>query len=346
MANITLSEFTDDALIAETRRVVDAERRSTAELLQLLNEIERRRLHLALGYSSLFAYCTRAWALSEQAAYSRITAARASRRFPVLIGRLTTGALTLSSVGILAPHLTEENVDALLEAADRLSTREVERLIAVLHPQPDVESSVRALPTKATTAEPAAALRDAPRWGATRFPGTECRADGSIERHLEPTGAGTVTPAIVPIAPRRYLLRITIGEDAHSTLERLRALLRHSIPNGDPGGDRQSGADRVARADGTDQVRSRCDGRDRPQHRVRTDAMCLQRSGERFGGETKGDARLSGLTAPAAKQDFSNSITSCRSRPAVPLTPETCNCVVELTTHMRPQAVVSHEGPR
>ena len=77
MVKITLEALTDDALIAETRRVADAERRSTANLLELLNEIERRRLHLALGYASLFAYCTRALALSEQAAYSRITAAGA-----------------------------------------------------------------------------------------------------------------------------------------------------------------------------------------------------------------------------------------------------------------------------
>ena len=71
----------------------------------------------------------------------------------MLIDRLATGALTLSSVGILAPHLSEENVDALLEAADSRSTREVERLIAALHPQPDIESSVRALPASPSPPE-------------------------------------------------------------------------------------------------------------------------------------------------------------------------------------------------
>ena len=35
-------------------------------------------------------------------------------------------------------------------------------------------------------------------------------------------------------APERYLLRVTLSRDAHDKLERARALLRHTIPNGDP----------------------------------------------------------------------------------------------------------------
>src|SRR5689334_16342997 len=109
-----LSALSNDALVAETRRAAGAERQATGYLIQLLIEVEQRRLHLALGYSSMFAYCTRALLLSEQAAYSRITAARAIRRFPVMLALLTNGALTLSSVGLLAPHMTEENAESLL----------------------------------------------------------------------------------------------------------------------------------------------------------------------------------------------------------------------------------------
>jgi hypothetical protein len=38
---------------------------------------------------------------------------------------------------------------------------------------------------------------------------------------------------VAPIAPRRYLLKVTIGEETHDTLQRVRALLRHSVPDGD-----------------------------------------------------------------------------------------------------------------
>src|ERR1043165_304944 len=107
-----LHELTDQELDRETRRLAQHERETTAELIRLLIEVESRNLHLALGYSSMFAYCTTALRLSAHAAYSRITGMRAVRRFPNLLDLLAEGALTLSSVGILAPHLTEQTADA------------------------------------------------------------------------------------------------------------------------------------------------------------------------------------------------------------------------------------------
>ena len=40
-------------------------------------------------------------------------------------------------------------------------------------------------------------------------------------------------PVIAPLAPQRYLLKLTIGQDTHDRLQRVRALLRHRIPDGD-----------------------------------------------------------------------------------------------------------------
>jgi hypothetical protein len=51
--------------------------------LALLAQVDRRRLYLGLDYSSLFAYCTQVLHLSEPAAYSRITAARAAAKWPL-----------------------------------------------------------------------------------------------------------------------------------------------------------------------------------------------------------------------------------------------------------------------
>jgi hypothetical protein len=38
---------------------------------------------------------------------------------------------------------------------------------------------------------------------------------------------------VYPISARRYFLKLTISEDTHNKLDRVRALLRHSIPDGD-----------------------------------------------------------------------------------------------------------------
>lgn len=210
--------MTDDALLAETKRVAEAERRSMADLLALLIEVERRELHLALGHSSLFVYCTRALHFSEQAAYTRITAARAARRFPRILDLLADGALTLSSVGALAPHLTHETVEPLLDAAAFKSTRDVERLIACLHPQPDIPATVRAMPQR-----PAAPPMLAP---------TE-HASPETDTAAAPIPGPPPRAIVAPLAPRRYMLRLTIGEDTHDKLQRVRALLLHSVPDGD-----------------------------------------------------------------------------------------------------------------
>ena len=107
-------------------------------LIAALAEIDTRRLYLGQGCSSLFVYCTRVLHLSEHAAYGRIEAARAARRWPGVLGMLDTGELTLSSLSLLAPHLSDENHREVLTRARYRSKREVEEIVAALRPRPDV----------------------------------------------------------------------------------------------------------------------------------------------------------------------------------------------------------------
>ena len=113
------------------------ERHVTAELLALLGEVDSRRLYLGEGCSSLFTYCTQVLHLSEHAAYHRIEAARAARRFPIILDLVADGSVTLTTVAMLRPHLTPENHESLLAAARHKSKREVEHQIACLAPRPD-----------------------------------------------------------------------------------------------------------------------------------------------------------------------------------------------------------------
>ena len=80
-------------------------------------ELDTRRLYLGEGFSSLFTYCTQALHLSEHAAYNRIETARAARRFPLLLQLVADGAVTLTTVRLLAPHLTPENHREVLARA-------------------------------------------------------------------------------------------------------------------------------------------------------------------------------------------------------------------------------------
>jgi hypothetical protein len=149
---LMFGDLSDYDLLIEVKRLADGERRATTQLIASLAELDNRRLYLGEGCSSLFTYCTQVLHLSEHAAYGRIEAARAARRFPVILQRLAEGSVTLTTVGLLAPHLTSENHLALLDAARHRSKRDVEVLVAGIRPQPPVPSSIRKLPSATSQA--------------------------------------------------------------------------------------------------------------------------------------------------------------------------------------------------
>ena len=142
----SLSSLSDVELLSAVARLSAAARETTADLIAALAELDERRLYLVEGCASLFAYCTERLHLSEWEAYHRVAAARAGRRFPVVLQKLRDGSLTMTAVGTLAPHLTEDNLRETLEAAAHRSKREVEELVARLEPKPERPAFVRKLP--------------------------------------------------------------------------------------------------------------------------------------------------------------------------------------------------------
>ena len=145
---MALTELEDAELLAAVTHAAANERSVTVQLIVLLSELDARRLYLREGCASLFTYCTQVLHLSEHAAYGRITAARAARRFPNLLTLLEEGAITLTTVGLIAPYLTLQNADSLLTIARHQSKREVEQIVAALRPQPPQPSAVRRCPLR------------------------------------------------------------------------------------------------------------------------------------------------------------------------------------------------------
>ena len=82
MTTNTLAQLSDEALIAETKRLATNERLATAALIRSLVELDARRLYLGQGCGTLFKYCTEVLHLSEDAAYNRVEVADAARRIP------------------------------------------------------------------------------------------------------------------------------------------------------------------------------------------------------------------------------------------------------------------------
>ena len=217
---ISFADLSDDQLVAEVKRLAGSERRATAALIRALIELDARRLYLGEGYSSLFAYCTQALHLAEGAAYNRIETARAARRFPMILDGLEDGSLTLTTVRLLAPHLTVENHESVLASARHKGKRDIEQIVASLSPKPAVPSVIRKLPMLPQREANASAL-DLAAPAAERLPVAE-------EPALPPPRA-----IIAPLAPERFKVQLTISRDTRDKLDRVQALARHAIPNGD-----------------------------------------------------------------------------------------------------------------
>jgi hypothetical protein len=233
-------QLADDELLARITSLAAQERGVTVELIAHLAELETRRLHLAAGYPSMFAYCRRVLRLSESSAYKRIQAARTARGFPVLLDLLAEGTLNLTTVLLLAPHLTAANHVALLESARGLSKREVEQIVARLAPVPDLPTSIRKMPApRAAAQDELTAAPTSPAVPAALLV-TAGDTPPSAPPVLPPAAA---SPAPLPpaapravvnaLSPDRYRMQLTIGGDTLEMYELARDMLRHAVPSGD-----------------------------------------------------------------------------------------------------------------
>ena len=225
---VSASALSDQDLLARLELLAGKEREAPVELLAHLAALDSREmLYAAQGYGSLFSYCTQALRLSEDAACNRIEAARACRRFPLILELLASGSLTLTSVRLLGKHLTAENHQSVLAKARDRSRREIEALVAELAPRPDVPSAVRKLPCATATpprsAGPGPAMTSGP---------------SAVDIAIAPSLSGLPAaprPIVQAWAPERYRVQFTIGQETHEKLRQLQVLLRREIPDGDPG---------------------------------------------------------------------------------------------------------------
>ena len=221
-----LESIPDDELLRRLTELMQQSRRVESDLVAHIGEVEERRLFAREASSSMFAYCTEVLHLSEAEAYLRIAVARASREHPVLLTMLGDGRLHLTGIVRLAPHLTRQNRDALLERATHRSKRQIEELVAEIAPRPDVRAVIRKLPERQALPKPALPL------------GPDGMTQAARELRPERVPAPIPSPAppaavVQPLAPSRYKVQFTASAGLRDKLERLQALMRSQVPDGD-----------------------------------------------------------------------------------------------------------------
>jgi hypothetical protein len=251
MPHYSLSHVADTTLLRDLHAIVSRDRATTAELLAHIAEVEVRRLHVPLAYSSMFVYCVKALGFSEDVAFKRIRAARAARQFPQIFTAVAEGRLHVSGIVLLKPYLNPETAAELLQAAENKTKSEIERLLAHRFPQPDVATRVRRLPvqrSRGQTSEsaqgvvepstsqglldtiPADTLATRP-VEAPAAKGLELRSSSS-QVAPGPVASDPQPAKVKPIAPERFALQVTIAQSTRDKLRRAQELLSHQIPSG------------------------------------------------------------------------------------------------------------------
>jgi len=228
--------MSDDDLLRRLSELLQRSRRVESELVAHIGEVDARRLYAREATPSMFAYCTEVLNLSEHEAYLRIKVARHSRQHPVLLEMLAKGSLPLSAIARLAPHLTKANRQAVLARAAGKSKRQIEELVAELSPRPDVSTTIRKLPERKQGRElPTHRVSGL----SSAFPMDQ---DSQLVPELvtflhTPEPAQPMRPAprpaIQPLSPAKYKIQFTASTELRDKLERLRGLMRSTVPDGD-----------------------------------------------------------------------------------------------------------------
>ena len=108
-SEITILENTE--LINQLKNLVATERKVTSEIVEFIKEVDRRKLYLQFGFTSLFAYLTEEFGYTPASAQRRIDAARMSVELPQIQEDLKAGVLNLTQVSILAQSLRQKMKD-------------------------------------------------------------------------------------------------------------------------------------------------------------------------------------------------------------------------------------------
>jgi len=230
VSTYSLTHLSDGALLSGLRASVTRECADTAEVLAHIAETDARHLYLPAAYPSMYTYCVGELHLSEEAAFKRIHAARAARRFPAIFAAVAEGKLHLSAVVMLAPHLTPENAEELLAHASHKTKAQIEQLLAARRPRLEVPAWVQEIgpSNPAPSTEPPAP---------TRAGGDE-HAPGRVDDPSPPSPAPaaiepTNRPRLKPLGCERFAVQFTMSQAALGKLRYAQELLSHQLPSGD-----------------------------------------------------------------------------------------------------------------
>ena len=104
---MNIKTISNEDLKNRLTKLVQTERKITHLILECINEIEIRKIHLKEGFASLFDYLTRKVGYTPASAQRRIDGARLLRQIPEMSASIEKGEIHLSQVSLLQKTVRE-----------------------------------------------------------------------------------------------------------------------------------------------------------------------------------------------------------------------------------------------
>ena len=135
MFETLFEKLNDEELLVTCKSQVLIEKSATAKVLDVLIEIDHRRLWIKEGFSSMHDFCIRYLGYSESEANRRIQAARLTQKVEEVKPLLAQGELSLTNLSLLASVLTQDNAKEILPKVANKPSRDVEKIINEYFPE-------------------------------------------------------------------------------------------------------------------------------------------------------------------------------------------------------------------
>ena len=137
-----LKGISDRALLSGIKKLSKTERETVLSILVHLVEIDRRRLYVPLGFSSLYEFCREHLGYSESTAGRRVCVARMIRDYPQCYRALASGRVSMSNLDKISKIINSDNADALLGQIEGKSARDVKLLVSSRRPSSAIRDSI------------------------------------------------------------------------------------------------------------------------------------------------------------------------------------------------------------
>ena len=230
----TVSGLSDRQLQQRLKELTAVEHQLEVVVIDHLRELERRRLYLSWGFSSLFDYATRELGYSEAAAWRRIKAMRLCGEVEGARERMQDGSLTLNTAALLQNAFDrQERKQSGGGRGARAGTRSAAAPNGSAR-HPGAPSSVASEPARA--GERTEGPRAAPVLDSLARQALVEEAAGKSTRQVENLLAG-VDPELTvpadrmrPLGAGRWDLKAVIDDECRRGMEQLKGLLSHVDP--------------------------------------------------------------------------------------------------------------------